>query len=226
MQTRIDHLVIGAGTLAQGVAYLRKWLGVDMPFGGVHAKMGTHNHLMQLGNDVFLEIIAIDPDSEPPARPRWFSLDDAFIRQQIEAQPTLLTWVVNTPDIDKLMQQAAFSLGTAELVSRGNLRWYFGLPGDGRLLAGGMLPYAIEWQTDTHPSAGMADLGCRFHRLEIYHPYPRWLEAMLTSIGASDLVTIKTLAKNSAPYMIAHINTPDGGKKLFSRTTFNAASHG
>jgi hypothetical protein len=197
-----------------------------MPHGGVHEKMGTHNHLMQLGNDIFLEIIAINPDVEPPERPRWFSLDNAFIRQQIEVQPTFLAWVVNTQDINKLMTQAAFSLGTAEFVTRGNLSWYFGLPEDGRLLAGGMLPYAIEWQTDHHPSANMADLGCRFHCLEIYHPYPRWLESMLTSIGASDLVTIKTLAQNNTPYMIAYIDTPDGVKKLFSRTTFNEASHG
>ena len=221
MQTKIDHLVIGAGSLAQGVAYVRERLGVDMPFGGVHKKMGTHNHLMQLGNDIFLEILAINPDMEPPPRPRWFSLDDAFIRQQIKVKPTLLTWVVNTQNIKGLLRQAGFSMGTTECVTRGNLSWYFGLPEDGRLLAGGMLPYAIEWQTEPHPSANMADLGCRFHRLEIHHPYPQWLESMLTSIGASDLVTIKTLAKNDTPYMIAHIDTPDGVKKLYSSTTFN-----
>ena len=216
MPTRIDHLVIGAGSLAQGVEYVKERLGVDMPFGGVHEKMGTHNHLMQLGNEIFLEIIAIDPDMAPPTRPRWFGLDDAFIRQRIEVQPALLAWVVNTQDIKGLMKQAAFAWGTAESITRGNLSWYFGLPEDGRLIAGGMLPYAIEWQTDTHPSAHMVDRGCRLQGLEICHPYPQWLQSMLTSIGASDLVTIKSVAKNKTPYMIAHINTPDGMKKLRS----------
>lgn len=214
MTTRIDHLVIGAESLAQGVAYVRDCLGVDMPFGGVHAKMGTHNHLMQLGNDIFLEVIAIDDDGEPPDRPRWFGLDDALIRRRIAVQPTLLAWVVNTQDIDRLMKQAAFSMGTAEFITRGNLSWYFALPEDGRLLAGGMLPYAIQWQTDHHPSAAMADLGCRFKGLEIHHPYPRWLASALASIGASDLVTIKALAKNKTPYMTAYIDTPDGVKQL------------
>jgi hypothetical protein len=226
MATRIDHLVIGAGSLAQGVDYVRESLGVDMPFGGVHEKMGTHNHLMQLGNDIFLEILAINHDMEPPTRPRWFSLDDAFIRQQIAVQPTLLTWVVNTQNIKGLIRQAAFSMGTAEFVTRGNLSWYFGLPKDGRLFAGGMLPYAIEWQTDTHPSVHMADGGCRLQGLEICHPYPRWLESMLTSIGALDLVTITDLAQNTPPYMIAHIDTPDGVKKLHSCTTFNTDAQG
>jgi hypothetical protein len=226
MQTKIDHLVIGAGSLAQGVAYVRERLGVDMPFGGVHEKMGTHNHLMQLGNDIFLEILAINHDMEPPTRPRWFSLDDAFIRQRIEKQPALLTWVVNTQNIKGFMTQAGFSMGTAEFVTRGNLNWYFGLPADGRLIAGGLLPYAIEWQTDTHPSANMADLACRFRGLEIYHPYPRWLESALASIGASNLVTIKALGRNETPYMIVYIDTPDGVKELRSHPEFDEARQG
>jgi hypothetical protein len=216
MPTRIDHLVIGAESLAQGVDYVRNCLGVSMPYGGVHEKMGTHNHLMQLGHDIFLEILAINDELEPPARPRWYSLDDAFVRQQIERQPALLTWVVNTRDITRLIEQATFALGKAEPVRRGHLSWHFGLPEDGRLIAGGMLPYAIEWHTDTHPSGGMADLDCRFQRLEIYHPYPRWLASALASIGASDLVTIKALSKNRTPYMIAYIDTPAGLKQLHS----------
>lgn len=224
MQTQIDHLVIGARTLTEGVNYVKDLLGVDMTYGGVHPKMGTHNHLMQLGNDAFLEIIAVNHDSEPPYRPRWFGLDDAFIRQQIEQQPSLLTWVVNTQSIEDLMRQSTVSLGKAELISRGNLNWYFGLPDDGRLLAGGMLPYAIEWQTDKHPSANMADLGCRLSGLEIYHPYPQWLQSALSSIGALELVNVNPLSKNEVPYMIAQINTPDGVKELSSFPSFKKIS--
>jgi len=224
MQTQIDHLVIGARTLTDGVNYVKDLLGVDMPYGGVHLKMGTHNHLMQLGNDAFLEIIAVNHDIEPPNRPRWFGLDDAFIRQQIEQEPSFLTWVVNTQSIEDLMRQSTVSLGKAELVSRGKLNWYFGLPEDGRLLAGGMLPYVIEWQTDEHPSANMADLGCRLSGLEIYHSYPRWLQSALASIGASDLVKIHALPNNAVPYMTAHINTPDGIKELSSFPSFEKIS--
>ena len=216
MQTKIDHLVIGAATLTQGVSYVKDHLGVDMPYGGVHTKMGTHNHLMRIGNDAFLEIIAVNHDIEAPNRPRWYGLDDPFIRQQIEIHPSLLTWVVNTRNIKNLIRQSTFSLGKAELISRGNLSWYFGLPDDGRLLAGGMLPYAIEWQTDKHPSANMADLGCSFYNLEIYHSNPRWLQSALSSVGALDLVKIKALPNTEAPYMIAYINTPYGIKKLYS----------
>jgi len=212
----MDHLVIGAENLKQGIDYVRENLGVDIPFGGIHIKMGTHNHLMQLGNSVFLEIIAVKNDIKPPNRPRWFGLDDPFIRQQLAVQPALLTWVVNTDNIHKLLQQAAFPFGKAELVSRGNLSWHFGLPEDGRLIAGGMLPYVMEWRTEKHPSANMADLNCKFQYLEIFHPYSQWLQSTLTSIGATDLVKINNLPENEVPYMAACIKTPYGEKKISS----------
>lgn len=96
MQTRIDHLVIGAADLIQGVQYVKECLGVDMPCGGAHEKMGTHNHLMRLGGDIFLEVIAVNPDDDPPENLRWYGLDDPYIRRQIQSQPIFLTWVVNT----------------------------------------------------------------------------------------------------------------------------------
>lgn len=216
MQIGIDHLVVGAGTLEQGVTYIKETLDVDMPFGGIHPKMGTHNHLMQLGDSVFLEIIALHYEIEPPVRPRWYGLDDPFVRLQIEEQPALLTWVVNTGNINELIAQANFCLGQAELISRGNLSWLFALPEDGRLLAGGMLPYAIEWHTDTHPAKHMADLGCRLHGVEISHPHHDWLRTGLKSIGADKLVTIQSLPKSLTPCLTAHISTPEGMKTLES----------
>lgn len=219
MHTKIDHLVIGAKNLRQGIDYVQNSLGVTIPYGGVHVKMGTHNQLMQLGDGVFLEVISINPDIETPTRPRWYGLDDPLIRQQIETRPALLTWVVNTANIKELIQKSNFSLGRAELISRGKLSWYFGLPTDGRLLAGGFLPYAIEWQTDVHPSTNMADLGCSIHSFDIYHPYSSWLRSALESIGALNLVKVHSLLENEAPYLVASINTPSGIKKIYSLTS-------
>lgn len=221
MLTNIDHLVIGAATVAQGVNYVRDYLGVDMPYGGVHVNMGTQNHLMQIGEEIFLEIIAINPDIEPPKQPRWFGLDDPFVRQRLATQPTLLTWVVNTDNLDKLIRQAMYSLGNSELIRRGELSWNFGLPDDGRLIAGGILPYAIEWHTSKHPAANMADFNCSFHSLEIYHPYPAWLQSALVSIGALNLVKIIEVPQNETPYITASINTPSGLKTLCSCASFD-----
>ncbi len=155
MNTKFDHLVVGAQNLEQGVAYIKEKLGVEVPFGGNHLKMGTHNHLMRVGNNVFLEIIAIDPEHPAPERPRWFGLDDPFIQMSLENTPRLLSWVVNCEDIRKTIGKASCSFGHPELLSRGSLNWYFGLPSDGRLIAGGFLPYLIQWIDIEHPSNKM-----------------------------------------------------------------------
>ncbi|MGB8424371.1 MAG: VOC family protein [Desulfobacterales bacterium] len=216
MLTKIDHLVIGAANLAQGVNYVKEYLGVDMPYGGEHPKMGTHNHLMRLGSDMFLEVIAINPAGESPENPRWYGLDDPFVGCRLAARPALLTWVVNTNNIGELLKQAKIDFGEATALSRGALNWSFGLPDDGRLLAGGMLPYAIEWPIGTHPSKNMADAGCRFKGLEIYHPYPVWLQSVLDSIGAGDLAKIYPLQKGRFACLVTHIDTPTGEKELRS----------
>jgi hypothetical protein len=194
-----------------------------MPFGGEHPKMGTHNHLMRLGDQVFLEVISIADHIPSPGRPRWYGLDDPFVRQRIATEPTLLTWVVNTPDIEALTRQAAFSLGTPETISRGNLSWEFGLPEDGRLLAGGLLPYAIQWHGSTHPAANMTDLGCRLAKLELFHPCPEWLQTRLESIGARHCVEINPIEANAAPYILAHIKSSGGEIRLRSGETPRSA---
>ena len=85
---KLDHIVIAAQDLAQGAEYLRATLGVDVAPGGKHQSMATHNLLMQLGNDCYLEVIAIDPEGETPRHPRWFALDTA----QMRAESDLVEW--------------------------------------------------------------------------------------------------------------------------------------
>jgi len=50
----LDHLTVVALTLEEGVVHVRRALGVVMPFRGAHPLMGTHNHLMRLGEVSFL----------------------------------------------------------------------------------------------------------------------------------------------------------------------------
>jgi len=214
MGTQIDHLVIGATTLEQGIAAVKDWLGVNVPYGGSHEKMGTHNCLMQLGDGIFLEIIALNNRAGSLEQPRWFGLNDPYVRYRITAQPTLLGWVVNTDNLTRLISETHYSMGQIEHMTRGKLQWLFSLPEDGRLLAGGLVPYAIEWQTAPHPSTMMANLGCHLLKIDLYHNHPAWLHTILKSIGSADLVTIHTLPHDTPPYLLVTINTPHGPKHL------------
>lgn len=214
--TKLDHLVIGAKDLAQGVAYVKDMFGVEIPFGGVHEMMGTHNHLMRLGEGLFLEVIAANPHMASAVYPRWYALDDPYVRQQLEWSPSLLTWVVRTDDIHALLSRTDFSFGQPQKISRGDLTWYFGLPGDGRLLASGMLPYVMQWQTEGHPASAMPDLGCSLKQLEIHHPRTEWIGNILDSIQAAPFVRLEPLSETSQPYLSAHFETPQGVKTLRS----------
>src|SRR5215472_5511541 len=97
---QIDHITVAADNLRAGVAHAEAALGVKIPFGGAHPLMGTHNHLLRLGETLFLEVIAPDPAAGPLSRRRWFSLDDPAWRAELAAGPRLATWVVATDDIE------------------------------------------------------------------------------------------------------------------------------
>lgn len=214
--TRLDHLVIGAHTLEQGVTYVEKQLGVTLPFGGMHPKMGTHNHLAKLADDTFLEIIAINPEGIPPGRPRWFSLDDQRMQASLRQSPRLISWVVNTGDMAGLIADASCSFGTPELISRGELTWHFALPSDGRLLGGGFLPYLIQWHVDEHPARKMAEVGLRLKLLKAYHNTPNWLREQLASIGAEELIEVREASGAEQQGLRALFETPKGEVELRS----------
>jgi hypothetical protein len=210
----LDHIVIAADSLQQGVDYLQRSLGVEIPPGGKHQSMATHNHVMQLGNDAYLEVIAIDPEGETPRHPRWFGLDTPQMRAAIREQPRLITWVINTPDLQSLAKQAGFDIGTPTKLSRDNLSWEFALPDDGRLLGAGMLPYCIQWHSSPHPSQGMADTGCLLQELTIHHNRPHWLNDRLDAIEVGHLVHVEPLPDNETAYLSATIDTPNGTVEL------------
>ncbi len=211
---RLDHIVVAAVDLDQGSEFLRDRLGVELPAGGRHRTMATHNRLMQLGDERYLELIAIDPAAPVPAHPRWFSLDDQHLRAALRERPRLITWVMNTPDIHALAARTGVEIGTPTRLSRDGLRWEIALPDDGRLFAHGMLPYCIQWQSKPHPARAMADLGCRLEALVIHHNRPDWLRGRLAALGATDLVSVAALPDDEAPYLEARLDTPDGPATL------------
>ncbi len=223
MKTQLDHIVVGAATVAEGVAYIEAELGVTLPAGGEHPRMGTHNHLMQLSDSTFLEIIAINPGAAAPSRPRWFGLDDPFVQAQLHQQPRLLTWVVNTSDLAAVHAQSVVPLGEITPQVRGSLEWLITIPTDGHLPGAGLIPTAIQWQVEGHPARNMAKLGCTLTILRLYHPYPDWLRQALSAIGVASQVTVEPLPPNQAPYMEAQFQTPTSLKTLSSKVIESAS---
>jgi catechol 2,3-dioxygenase-like lactoylglutathione lyase family enzyme len=103
----IDHIIVTAPTLEAGAAFVRRVLGVSMQTGGQHPRMGTHNLLVRLGDELFLEVIAANPAAPAPGRPRWFALDALGA----DTAPALRAWVVRTAEIAATSANACEALG-------------------------------------------------------------------------------------------------------------------
>lgn len=180
--TTLDHIVIAARTLDEGAAYVEQVLGVPPSPGGQHLMMGTHNRLLNLGGGVYLEVIAIDPEGPRPDRPRWFGLDSAAMRERLKAGPQLVHWVARTDDIHGAVVKLP-ELGRVHRASRGDLEWDITIPDDGNLLEGGLVPTLIGWGDTPHPTAQLADVGCRLVGLRGFHPEPARVAEKLGKLG-------------------------------------------
>jgi catechol 2,3-dioxygenase-like lactoylglutathione lyase family enzyme len=213
----IDHITVTAPNLEVGEEFVRQALGVTPVKGGEHPRMGTHNSLLRLGDTMFLEVIAPNPGAPRPDRPRWFVLDDLAV----DSPPRLSTWVVRSTDIQATAADALESLGAIEPMSRGTLDWRITIPADGSVPQGGVAPALIQWQAAQHPAAGMRDWGLSLLALELFHPDPDRVRALLDSIELDGPVLVLPLPKGAPAYMVATINTPDGVRKVSGLTDAN-----
>jgi hypothetical protein len=163
----LDHLVVGAATLEEGVDWCERVLGVTPQPGGKHALMGTHNRLVLISGPnhprCYLEIIAIDPEAPLPSRARWFDLDLPALRERLAEGPGLIHWVARVPHLEAALaywRSEGVDAGAAVEASRGNLRWRIALREDGRRLRREALPVLIEWG-EAHPTDTLVDQGVR-----------------------------------------------------------------
>lgn len=200
----IDHIVLAARSLDEGVAYIQDQLGADIGPGGTHPRMGTHNRLMSLGA-TYLELIAVDPNASPPGRSRCFNLD------HFDGAPRLLTWVLRTSDIDAALSQAPKSCGVAINLSRGDLHWRLSVPKDGSMPFEGAFPSFIEWPGNQSPVSQMVDRGCRLSRLIVRHPQAGEISTLLGDKVERNVIDVQDAMAVS---LRAEIETPSGLRVL------------
>ncbi|MCF2871944.1 VOC family protein [Octadecabacter sp. G9-8] len=156
---RLDHLAIGAETLEDGVAWAQEKLGVTFLGGGKHARFGTHNRLLGLADELYLEVIAVDPDAKSEG-PRWFGLDT------FSGPPRLVNWICEPVDFEPTLRHGMQSVA----MQRNDLRWDMGAPADGSLPLGGAYPTVLRWHTDTPPGRSLPTSGVALRSLTIAHP--------------------------------------------------------
>jgi len=210
--SEIDHIVIASPSLDEGVKYVYETLGVMPQFGGVHTRMGTHNSLLRLGNSIYLEVIAINPETPKPDNPRWFALD----KPGENVKPKLLTWVARTNDIKLATANFLTLFGDIEPMNRADLNWLITIPPDGSLPLNGVCPSLIQWLNEPHSATKLSDSGCSIIGIEGYHYEAKQIRETLQSIGFEGTFSVSPIQQSEKPYLIAHIQTPNGIRKFES----------
>lgn len=175
----LDHFILGCDDLDRGIDFVEKHTGVRAAPGGVHPGRGTRNALLSFGDRRYLEIMAPDPAQSVPLQiPRLRTLKD----------PRIVGWAAHVDDMQKL----------AERLRKSEIQFDGPRPGsrqrpDGKILQwqsltlkddhAGMLPFFIEWNSDSiHPSVD-APNGCSLTRFSASTPETEDLLHAVSEVG-------------------------------------------
>jgi hypothetical protein len=225
VSTQLDHLVVVASDLAQGVAWCEATLGVTPGPGGEHALFGTHNRLFNISTpqwpQVYFEIIAINKIAtradSMPAR-RWFDIDNNVLQGVVTYEPRLLHFVARTPnaqtacaalhaqDIDR-----GDVLAASRMTPQGLLEWQITVREDGQRLFSGALPTLIQWGA-SHPVQSMNASGVTLQSLHVAHPHATRLQVAYEAIGLQGIA-----CESGAANVRAVLQTPKGLVTLESK---------
>ncbi len=232
MKTQIDHLVIVAKTLEQGVQWCEATLGVTPGPGGEHVLYGTHNRLLKIATPAhplaYLEIIAINPGAKRTASAttqRWFDMDDAALQAAVAKEPRLVHFVASTDEIQAAriaLKAQGIERGPAMQASRhsrrGVLQWQITVREDGQRMFNGALPSLIQWGKPTdaeplrlHPRNSLPRSGVSLQRMAVTHPSADKLQAAYEAMGLSG-IALETGPAN----ITVTLNTPKGVVELQS----------
>jgi hypothetical protein len=226
MKTQVDHLVLAARSLQEGVEWCEAILGMTPAAGGEHEKYGTHNRLFKIATPTYpmayLEIIAINPEAvieKKPPPTRWFDLDNKQLQAELAKSPRLIHFVVNTDNI-----QDARHAWKAEGIDRGPvihasrktpkgmLQWQITVRPDGDRLFNGVLPTLIQWgkpeeadPMQLHPRNHLPRSGVSLKSLAVSHPSAGKIQA------AYDAISLGHVEVSEGPAnILATLQTPKG----------------
>ena len=226
MTARVDHLVIAASTLEEGVAWCESTLSITPGSGGEHPLMGTHNRLFSIATAqyprAYFEIIAINKEAGCArfhSAKRWFDLDNEALQTDLKQNgPQLVHFVASTPDAVAATQSLAnLGIDRGELLSasrmtaHGLLSWQITVRADGQRLMNGTLPTLIKWG-DVHPTQHMEASGVTLQSLTASQPDVAQLTAAYSAIHLQSVAVAHGPAN-----LVARLQTPLGIVTLESK---------
>ena len=167
MLHQIDHIVLACKDLESYTTYVSNKLGAPIVGGGQHLDMGTHNKLIKIGEDCYLEIIAADPNN-PNQYKAWMAVN------QIE-NPTITRYALSTDSIADDIKHLTPFYGTEMPIHQGSrlkkdgstLSWTMSLPSNSSVIDD--CPFLLDWSQQIHPMSPHKEK-CQLVQLKIYSP--------------------------------------------------------
>ena len=216
MSVALDHLIVAAGTLEQGVAWCEATLGITPGPGGKHPLMGTHNRLFKIATvaypQAYFEIIAIDPEAQTPPHPRWFGLSEPAVQAALRDQgPRLIHAVARSTMLDMHrwgLITVGCKPGDPVNLERGTYCWQMLVRSDGGMDAGGALPTLLQW-LGPHPADAMPESSATLRALALSGINDRARD-VLRPRG------VQVSAETTGPALRATLATPMGERVLQS----------
>ena len=192
---KLDHIVFGARSLEEGTNFIEKKLDIKLSEVGYHDFMGTHNRVVKVDKNIYLEVIAIDPSSKSPNEKRWFNLDNPILQRKLEHSPQMIGYVIETKD-----KEIFKHFCTPIKAYRGNYKWNFAMPNlesnffKKELIENGIIPSLINWKSNK-PVHEMKNNQLCLNKIEIeILDNPMQYKKIIETIGVIE--KLKFLEKN------------------------------
>ncbi len=204
----LDHLVVAAATLADGIEYFAEISGVAPQPGGKHVAMGTHNALVR---SVAERPTSRSSRSIPTERSRHdpagsTSTTSPCRRSSPSGRASSIGSRARNA-IERAAAACAVPLGTVHSMARGAYRWRMTIPDDGKLPAKGIVPTLIEWDVPEHPAESLPKSNVSIAGLAAAHPDPAAIRAALATLGLEGALPV-TYDRDAR--LAAMLRTPRG----------------
>lgn len=185
---QVDHLVYCVHDLETTIEHFTDAYGITPVIGGRHLHKGTRNGIISLGNDSYLEILAIDKDNKNVTGNRWMGIDHL-------QQPKMTRWAMKSDDIRSDLTAiknirpdlCQIDIGQRITPSGQVLKWNMSVPLPDPEVE--IIPFFLDWSdSEAYPSQGLEQL-CTLKKIEITHPQPKEIQLMYKELGLELKIT-------------------------------------
>jgi hypothetical protein len=182
----LDHIVYATLDFEKSLNDIEIATGVRPVIGGRHLNQGTKNALLNLGNQAYFEILAVDKTNTSNKGGRWMGIDLiqqdsatrlAFKSKDINAKAEILKKI--NPKYGQLI------MGERQLPDQSFLRWEMTLPLARPAID--LIPFFINWGSGNHPCDKMKAM-LKLEDLKLFDPNAKMLNEDFKRLGISERV--------------------------------------